>query len=133
MDLEKARRFIAAHHRAVMVTTRKNGRPQTSPVLVGLDAAGRAIISTRAPTAKVHNLRRDPAVSLCVFTDNYFGPWVQIDGQAEIAEGPGVVDLLVDYYRRVVGEHPNWQEYREAMVKEQRVLLRVAIERAGPG
>ncbi len=133
MDIEKARRFIEKHHRAVMVTNRKDGRPQLSPVLVGLDEAGRAIVSTRAPTAKVCNLRRDPAVSLCVFMDHYFGPWIQIDGRAEIAEGPGVVDLLVDYYQRVVGEHPDWQEYRQAMVKEQRVLLRIAIERAGPG
>ncbi len=132
MELATAQQFLATHRRAVLATRRRDGRPQLSPVSVGIDAAGRAIISSRETAYKTRNLRRDPRASLCVFDDGFFGPWVQIDGTAEVLSLPGAMDLLVDYYRRVAGEHPDWADYRRAMERERRVLLRISIESAGP-
>jgi PPOX class probable F420-dependent enzyme len=103
-----------------------------SPVTVGLDAAGRAIISSRATTAKVRNLRRDPRATLCVFVEAFTGPWVQIEGTAEILTGLEAVEPLVDYYRRLAGEHPDWEDYRRVMLADRRALIRITIERAGP-
>lgn len=132
MDVEEARAFLGSHHRTVMVTFRSDGRPQTSPVLCGLDEAGRVVISTRETAMKVKNLRRDARLSLCVMDDRFFGKWVQVDGTAEVVSLPEAMDGLVDYYRRVAGEHPDWDEYRAAMERERRVLVRFEIERAGP-
>jgi PPOX class probable F420-dependent enzyme len=132
MDIDKAKTFLKTHHRAVMATYRRDGRPQMSPVGVGVDAAGRVIMSSREPAYKVRNLRRDPRVSVCVFSDEFYGEWLQIDGQAEIISMPDALEELVDYYKRVVGEHPDWDDYRAAMAREQRVLVRITIERAGP-
>jgi len=132
MDIDKAKTFLKTHHRAVMATYRRDGRPQMSPVGVGVDAAGRVIMSSREPAYKVRNLRRDPRVSVCVFSDEFYGEWVQIDGEAEIISMPDALEDLVDYYKRVVGEHPDWNDYRAAMAREQRVLVRITIERAGP-
>ncbi|HEX9926472.1 MAG TPA: PPOX class F420-dependent oxidoreductase [Anaerolineae bacterium] len=132
MDIDKAKTFLKTHHRAVMATYRRDGRPQMSPVGVGVDAAGRVIMSSREPAYKVRNLRRDPRVSVCVFSDEFYGEWVQIDGEAEIISMPDALEDLVDYYKRVVGEHPDWDDYRAAMAREQRVLVRITIERAGP-
>ena len=132
MDIEAARQFVREHHRGVLATRRADGRPQLSPVLVGVDAAGRVMISTRETALKTRNMRRDPRVSLCVMSDAFFGPWVQIEGTATLLSLPEALEELVDYYRRVVGEHPNWDEYRQAMEKEQRVLVRITINRAGP-
>ena len=132
MDLATAQQFLTAHHRAVLSTHRRDGRPQLSPVTVGVDAAGRAIVSSRETAYKTHNLRREPRASLCVFDDGFFGPWVQIDGTAEVLSLPDAMELLVDYYRRVAGEHPNWADYRHAMERERRVLLRISIASAGP-
>jgi PPOX class probable F420-dependent enzyme len=77
-------------------------------------------------------MRRDPRVSLCVFVDKFFGEWLQIDGTAEIISLPDALEELVKYYRIVIGEHPDWEDYRAAMVRDQRVLVRIKIERAGP-
>ena len=132
MDRATAQQFLTTHHRAVLATWRRDGRPQLSPVSVGIDAAGRAIVSTRETAYKTRNLRRDPRASLCVFDDGFFGPWVQIDGTAEVLSLPGAMDLLVDYYRRVAGEHPDWADYRRAMERERRVLIRISIASAGP-
>lgn len=132
MGPDGARDFLRANHQAVLATRRADGRPQLSPVAVAVDDAGRAVISTRETAVKVHNLRRDPRASLCGFSDGFYGPWVQIDGTAEIIALPDALELLVDYYRRVAGEHPDWDEYRQAMVREGRVLVRITIERAGP-
>jgi PPOX class probable F420-dependent enzyme len=101
-------------------------------VTVGLDGTGRAIISSQDTTAKVRNLRRDPRATLCIFTEAFLGPWVQIEGTAEILTGPEAVEPLVDYYRRLAGEHPDWDDYRRVMRTEHRALLRITIERAGP-
>jgi PPOX class probable F420-dependent enzyme len=133
MDINDARDFVRKHHQAVLATRRKDGRPQLSPVSVTLDPEGRVTISSREHAYKVRNLRRDPHVSLCVLPDGFYGgPWVQIDGTAEVVSQPEALDLLVEYYRSISGEHPDWDEYREAMVQQERVLVRITIERAGP-
>lgn len=131
MTPEQARDFLRVNHRAVLSTLRRDGRPQLSPVGATVDDEGRVIVSTPETTAKARNLRRDPRVSLCVFSDGFYGPWAQVEGLAEIVQRPEAVELLVDYYRRISGEHPDWDEYRRAMVEERRVLVRFAIERAG--
>jgi PPOX class probable F420-dependent enzyme len=132
VDSAEARRFVQQHHRAVLVTNRSDGRPQMSPVLAGVDADGNIVVSTRETALKTRNLRHDPRASLCVMNDAFFGEWIQIDGTATIVSMPEAMEALVDYYRRVVGEHPDWEDYRRAMVRDKRVVLRIAIERAGP-
>jgi PPOX class probable F420-dependent enzyme len=130
MDLDRARDFIREHRRAVMATHRKDGWPQLSPVACNVDAAGFVVVSTRETAVKTRNLRRDPRVSLCVLSDGY--EWVQVDGRAEIVSLPEAMEPLVDYYRRTAGEHPDWDDYRAAMERERRVVVRITIERAGP-
>jgi PPOX class probable F420-dependent enzyme len=132
MTADEAREFIAAHHRAVLATQRADGRPQLSPVLCALDDEGRVIISTRETAVKTKNLRRHPYASLCVLSDSFFGDWVQVEGAADVISLPDAMDLLVDYYRRTAGEHPDWADYRAAMVRDRRVIVRISIERAGP-
>jgi PPOX class probable F420-dependent enzyme len=129
---DEAREFVSAHHRAVLATYRSSGGLQTSPITVGLDAGGRVAISSRETAYKVRNLRHDPRATICVFTDAFFGPWVQIEGTAEVVSLPDAMDGLVDYYRRISGEHPDWDDYRRAMVEDRRVLVLVDIERVGP-
>lgn len=132
MELERAREFLRHHHRAVMATHHPSGRLQLSPVTVAVDDQGRVMISTRETAYKTRNLLRDPRVSLCVMNDQFFGEWIQIDGEAEVVDLPEAMDLLVDYYRRAAGEHPNWDEYRAAMIEQRRVMVLVTITRAGP-
>lgn len=132
MDLERAREFMRAHHRAVLATVRSDGLPQLSPVTVGVDEAGRVVISTRETAIKTKNLERDPHASLCVMNDRFFGDWVQAEGTAEIIHLPEAMELLVDYYRRIAGEHPNWDDYRQAMASEKRVVVAITLTRAGP-
>src|ERR671918_1392907 len=132
MDLDEARQVIREQHRAVLATIRADGTPQLSPVLVAVDDAGNVLVSTRETALKVRNLRRDPRLWLCVLPDGFFGRWVQVEGRAEIVSLPDAMDGLVDYYRRLSGEHENWDDYREAMRTERRVLVRVTLDRAGP-
>ena len=132
MDLDGARDFVRNNHRAVLTTRRANGGPQLSPVVCGVDAGGRVTVSTRETALKVKNLRRDPRVSLCVINDGFFGDWIQVDGTAEIVSLPEAMELLVDYYRSLAGEHPDWDEYRASMERDRRVLVRVELQRAGP-
>jgi PPOX class probable F420-dependent enzyme len=133
MQPDEARDFLRMNHRAVLATTRADGRPQLSPITCALDEAGRVIISTRETAVKTRNLRRNPLASLCVFTDAFFGPWVQVEGEAEIISLPEAMELLVGYYRLVSGEHPDWEDYRAAMIRDRRCLVRIEITRAGPG
>jgi PPOX class probable F420-dependent enzyme len=128
--LDAARGFLAEHHHAVLVTRRQDGGLQSSPITVGVDDAGRAIVSTTAASAKARNLGRDPRATLCVVTDNWFGPWIQVEGTTEVVERPEAMELLVDYYRRISGEHPDWDDYRRAMDDQRRVLIRITLERA---
>jgi PPOX class probable F420-dependent enzyme len=129
MTPDDARAFLAANHRAVLATLRADGRPQLSPVLATVDGDGRVLVSTRSASAKVRNLRRDPRIALCSLNNGFFGSWFQVEGQVEIVEQPEALDGLVDYYRRTAGEHPDWDEYRTAMQREGRVLLRFSIDR----
>jgi len=132
MDTDQARDFVRRHHRAVLTTYFPDGRAQLSPVTVGLDDAGRVVISTRETTTKAHNLARDPRAVLCVFTDAFFGEWVLLEGEAQIVHLPEAMQPLIDYYRGISGEHPDWADYRAAMECDGRILLRITITRAGP-
>jgi PPOX class probable F420-dependent enzyme len=133
-DIAKAREFVAANPRAILATYRRDGQVQLSPVTAGVDASGRVIVSVTEDRAKTKNARRDPRVSLVSFTSNFFGAWVQVEGTASFADGPDRIDALVDYYRTLRGEHDDWDEYRAAMERDGRVLLRFSIVRAsGPG
>ena len=133
MDLDQARQFLKERHQAVLATFRADGRPQLSPVAVGIDAEGRAAISTRETAYKVRNLRRDPRVSLCVLGEAFWSSqWVQVDGTATVVSLPEAMEPLVELYRSVAGEHPDWDDFRQAMEREQRVIVRIELERAGP-
>lgn len=114
------------------MTIRLDGKPQASPVVAGIDANGRAVISTRETAFKAVHVRRRPWAGLCVFTSDFFGKWVQVEGPADLVSLPDAMEGLIALYRDVAGEHPNWAEFEEAMYKERRVLLRVDIQRAGP-
>ena len=126
------RHLTPENHRAVLATRRRDGGPQLSPVAVATDAEGKLVVSSRETAIKVKNLRRDPRASVCVMNDSFYGAWVQVDGTAEIVSLPEAMDGLVAYYRQVAGEHPDWDDYRTAMQREQRVLIRITPERAGP-
>jgi PPOX class probable F420-dependent enzyme len=124
--------FVRTRHRHVLVTERADGRPQMSPVTAGVDAEGRIVISTYPERAKAANARRRPAVSVLVLSDDWNDPWVQVDGTAEVLDLPEALEPLVDYYRAIAGEHPDWDEYREAMARQGKSLIRVTPERWGP-
>lgn len=132
MTPQDAREFVSKNHRAVLVTRRQDGGLQTSPITVGTDEDGKVVISSRETAYKVKNLRNDPRATVCVFTDNFFGEWVQIDGTAEFVSLPEAMEGLIDYYRRISGEHPDWDDYKRSMVDDRRLLIRIDIERAGP-
>jgi PPOX class probable F420-dependent enzyme len=131
-DISEALDFLRRNHHAILATMRPDSTPQLSPVLVGVDADGRLVVSTREPTVKVRNLRRDPRAYVCAFSDRFFGPWIQVTGTAEIVALPEAMDGLVAYYRGVSGEHPDWDSYRRAMQAERRVLVRITPTSAGP-
>ena len=128
--------FLRPRHRVLLLTHRADGSPQLSPVSAGVDAQGRVVVATYPQRAKTRNARRDPRVSLCVLSDDWDGPWVQLDGTAQVLDidGPDgmAADAFVDYYRSISGEHPDWQEYRAAMVRQGKSLLRVSVDRWGP-
>jgi PPOX class probable F420-dependent enzyme len=132
MDLDAARAVVTEQHHAVLATLRADGTPQMSPVVVAVGADGYLVISSRQTAYKVRNLRRDPRAYVCVLPDSFFGRWVQIEGRATIVDLPEAMQPLIDYYRRVSGEHPNWDDYRAAMEREQRVVIRIEPTRAGP-
>ena len=124
--------FIRTRHHAIVITTRGDGRPQASPVTCGVDDHGRIVIATYPERAKTRNARRDPRVSVLFLSDDFGGAWVQVDGTGEVLDVPEAVEPLADYYRAISGEHPDWAEYREAMVKQGKSLLRVTPGRWGP-
>lgn len=125
--------FISGRHQAIVITARKDGGPQASPVTCGVDEQGRIVIATYPDRAKTRNARRDPEhVSVLFLSDDFGGPWVQVDGTAEVLDVPEAVEALVDYYRSISGEHPDWAEYRQAMITQGKSLLRVTPVRWGP-
>jgi PPOX class probable F420-dependent enzyme len=132
MDLDEARAVVAEQHHAVLATLRQDGTPQMSPVVAAVDDQGRVVVSTRKRAFKVRNLRRNPRAWLCVLPDRFYGRWIQVGGSVRIVELPEAMEGLVDYYRRVSGEHPDWDDYRATMEREARVLLRIDLTSAGP-
>ncbi|GAB3682637.1 PPOX class F420-dependent oxidoreductase [Angustibacter aerolatus] len=132
LDLEGLLEFVRPRHRFVLVTTRADGRPQVSPVTGGVDAQGRLVVSTYPERAKTANARRDPAVSVLVLSDDFGDAWVQVDGECEVLDLPEALEPLVDYYRAISGEHPDWDEYRSAMTAQGKSLLRITPTRWGP-
>jgi len=124
--------FIRHNPRVVLATMRRDGSPQLSPVMATVDAASRVVISSRETAIKTANLRRDPHATLCCITERFFGEWHTVDGPVEIVSLPEAMEPLVDYYRRSSGEHPDWADYRAAMERDRRVLLRMTVERSGP-
>ena len=132
MDIARAVRFLSSHPRAVLATTRIDGRPRLSPVVAAVDDEGRALISTRETAVKAKNLARDPRAYLCVLSDAFFGEWIQAQGTAELIRLPDAMPILEYYYRTLSGEHPDWDDYREAMRRERRLIARITIDHAGP-
>ena len=132
MEIDAARSFVRDHHRAVMATRTSSGGIQQTPVTVAVDDEGRFVVSSRETAYKTRNLRRDPRAWLCVLPDGFYGQWVQVEGTVEVLSLPEAMEPLVDYYRSIAGEHEDWDDYRAAMVAEQRCLLRVTLTRAGP-
>ncbi len=118
MEIDHAHDFVRRNHRAVLTTYYPDGRAQMSPVTVGVDETGHVVISTREPAVKTRNLTRDPRVMICVLTNAFFGDWVVVEGHAEILHLPEAMEPLVDYYRRISGEHSDWDDYRAAMVRD---------------
>jgi PPOX class probable F420-dependent enzyme len=132
VDLETARNFIRQNHHAVLATRKSDGGVQQTPVLVNVDGQGRAIISSRETAYKVKNLRHDRWAQVCVLNDGFFGEWIYAEGQAEVLSLPEAMDPLIDYYTRFPDDNPDWDDYRERMRRQQRVLIRITLERAGP-
>src|ERR1700684_1686319 len=122
MDTAAAVDYVRNHHNAVLATIKQDGSPQLSPVTVGVDADGYVLISTRQTAYKVRHVRRDPRVWLCAFPDGFYGDWRQLEGAAELVALPEAMDGLVAYYRDISGEHPDWDDYRAAMIRDQRCL-----------
>ena len=133
IEIDKAKEFLTKHHWGILATRRKNGNLQMSPVTVGLDDQGRAIISSRETAYKVNNLRREPRAALCAITSSFHGEgWVQINGKAEVISLPQALDTLDYLQRQAYGEHKNWPEFHERMARERRVIIRINIENVGP-
>jgi PPOX class probable F420-dependent enzyme len=132
MDAAEALTFARKNPHAVLATMKRDGTPQLSPVLVGVDSKDRLVISTRESAMKTLNVRRDPRAWLCVLNDSFFGDWVQLSGDVEVVSLPTAMEPLVEYYRSISGEHPDWDDYRAAMIKQRRCLIRVTPRNAGP-
>lgn len=132
VDLAGLLEFARTRHKMIITTRRSDGAPQLSPVTGGVDESGRIVASTYPGRAKAHNLRRDPAASVLVLSDDFGGAWVQIDGSAEVIDIPDSVEPLVEYFRCIAGEHSDWAEYRQAMLDQGKSLIRLTIRRWGP-
>lgn len=132
VGLDELLEFVRPRHRAVLLTRRAGGGPQGSPVTCGVDDSGRIVVSTYPERAKAGNARREPAVSVIVLSDEWNGPWVQVDGTADVVDAADDVEPFVEYYRNIAGEHPDWDEYREAMRRQGKSLIRVTPRRWGP-
>ncbi len=132
VELPELLEFVRPRHRAILLTRRSDGTPQGSPLTCGVDDSGRLVMSTYPERAKVRNARRVSSVSVIVLSDEWNGPWVQIDGEAEVIDAPDSIEPLVEYYRNIAGEHPDWDEYRAAMRKQGKSLIRVIPRRWGP-
>jgi PPOX class probable F420-dependent enzyme len=132
VSLDELLDFVRPRHHLVLVTHRRDGSPQVSPVTGGVDQEGRIVVSTYPERAKAVNARRDPRVSVLVLSDEFDDAWVQVDGECEVIDAPDSVEPLVDYFRCISGEHPDWEEYRRAMREQGKSLLRITPTRWGP-
>jgi PPOX class probable F420-dependent enzyme len=124
--------FIRPRHHAILSTQRSDGSPQMSPVTMGVDADGLMLVASYPERAKVRNVRRRGHAALCVLSDGFNGPWVQVSGPATVVDLPEAIEGLVTYFRSIGGEHPDWDEYRQAMIDQGKVLIRVVPEQWGP-
>ena len=132
VDLDGLLDFVRPRHQMVVITTRTDGRPQASPVTGGVDGSGRIVISTYPERAKTANARRNPRVSVLVLSDDFGDAWVQVDGDCEVIDAPESVEPLVEYFRCIAGEHPDWGEYRKAMLDQGKSILRITPTRWSP-
>ena len=132
VDLAGLLDFVRPRHHMIVIPRRADGAPQSSPVTGGVDEQGRIVISTYPERAKTHNLRRDPRCAVLVLSDDFGGAWVQLEGTAEVLDLPESIEPLVDYFRAISGEHPDWDEYRQAMVDQGKSLIRITPTRWGP-
>jgi PPOX class probable F420-dependent enzyme len=132
VEREQLLEFLRSRHHGLLITNRTDGRPQVSPVSCGVDEQGRIVVATYPQRAKSRNARRDERVTMCVLSDDWDGPYVQVDGRAEVIDMPEAVEPLVDYFRCIAGEHPDWNDYREAMRRQNKSLIRITVERWGP-
>jgi PPOX class probable F420-dependent enzyme len=124
--------FVRARHHAILGTTRSDGDMQLSPVTMGMGEEGSVLISSYPERAKARNLRRRPQASVCVLSDSFGDAWIQLSGSATVVDLPDALDGLVEYFRSISGEHPDWDEYRRAMITQGKVLIRIEIRRWGP-
>ncbi|MCQ3812309.1 MAG: PPOX class F420-dependent oxidoreductase [Acidimicrobiia bacterium] len=132
VDRAEMEDFVRPRHRGVLLTTRRDGRPQSSLVTLGLDTSGRVVVSSYPERAKSINAKRNPAASMAVMSDEFGGEWIQLDGSAEVLDMPEALDGLVEYFRVISGEHPDWDEYRQAMAHQGKCLIRLTIDQWGP-
>lgn len=126
--------FVRRRHRFTLQTFRRDGRAHLSPVTGGVDGEGRLVVSTYPDRAKSVHVRANPAVSVLVHSDEWTGDYVQVYGTAEVLDMPdqAAEEGLVEYFRCISGEHPNWAEYRSAMRKQGKTLLRITVDDWGP-
>ena len=126
--------FVRSRHRWVLLTTRADGRPQLSPVTGGVSSSGHLVVSTYPDRAKAVNLRRNPTASVMVLSDEWDDAWVQVDGTAQVLDmpDPQALEGLVDYFRCISGEHPDWDDYRAAMQRQGKSLIRIEVTGWGP-
>ncbi|MCQ3812726.1 MAG: PPOX class F420-dependent oxidoreductase [Acidimicrobiia bacterium] len=132
VDRTEMEDFVRPRHRGVLLTTRRDGRPQSSLVTLGLDTSGRVVVSSYPERAKSINAKRNPSASMVVMSDEFGAEWIQIDGTAECLDMPEALDGLVEYFRVISGEHPDWDEYRQAMAHQGKCLIRLTIDQWGP-
>ncbi len=132
VDLDGLLEFVRPRHQMVLLTQRADGSPQASPVTGGVDGAGRIVISSYPERAKSRNARRRPRASVLVLSDDFGGAWVQVDGEVDVLDVPEALDAFVEYYRTIAGEHPDWEEYRQAMLDQRKCLIRLTPIRWGP-
>ncbi len=132
VDLDALLAFVRPRHHLLLATTKRDGSPQLSPVSGGVDDAGRIVISSYPGRAKTVNAERNPAVSVCVLSDDWNGPWVQVEGRAVVLNMPESLEPLVEYFRCISGEHSNWDEYRAAMRLQNKSLIRITPTSWGP-
>lgn len=132
VEREALLEFLRPRHNGLLITRRADGSPQASPVTCGVDTGGHIVVSTYPQRAKARNVRRDPKVSIVVLSEEFGDAWVQVDGTAELIDAAQDTEPLVEYFRCIAGEHPDWDEYREAMVKQGKTLIRITPEHWGP-